>query len=200
MRKQWLYAAMVVVAAQLAAVVVAQQVVTESGAISGISESGVSVYKGNGDGTFQSGVFYHVGSDEGGWYVAAGDFNGDGKPDLVVVNQVNSIITTLLNTGVVSFSPTTPLNFKKQAVGTTSSPQSVKLTNTGATSLRIASMKASTEFAVTSTCGLSVAAGANCTLSATFSPTKKGSQQGTITIIDSASSKPQVIEVLGTGT
>jgi hypothetical protein len=162
--------------------------------------AGVSVYRGNGDGTFQKGVFYHVGSDEGGWYVAAGDFNGDGKPDLVVVNQVNSIITTLLNTGVVSFSPTTPLNFKKQAVGTTSSPQSVKLTNTGTTSLRIASMKASTEFAVTSTCGSSVAAGANCTVSATFSPTKKGSQQGTITIIDSASTKPQVIELIGTGT
>jgi para-nitrobenzyl esterase len=46
MRKQWRYAAMVVVAVQLAAALVAQQVVTESGAISGISESGVSVYKG----------------------------------------------------------------------------------------------------------------------------------------------------------
>ncbi len=162
--------------------------------------AGVSVYKGNGDGTFQNGVFYHVGSDEGGWYVAAGDFNGDGKPDLVVVNQVNSILTTLLNTGVVSFSPTTPLNFKKQAVGTTSPPQRVKLTNTGTTALRIASMKASAEFAVTSTCGSSVAAGASCTIRDTFSPTKKGAAQGTISILDSASSKPQVIELFGTGT
>jgi len=36
--------------------------------------------------------------------------------------------------------------------------------------------------------------------SVTFSPTQKGAKQGTITIIDSASTKPQVIEVLGTGT
>ncbi|HVI09301.1 MAG TPA: hypothetical protein VND65_13515 [Candidatus Binatia bacterium] len=54
--------------------------------------------------------------------------------------------------------------------------------------------------AVTSTCGSSVAAGANCTVSATFSPTKKSSVQGTISIIDSASTKPMVIELLGTGT
>jgi hypothetical protein len=159
---------------------------------------GVTVFKGNGDGTFQNGVFYETGKDSGD--LAAGDFNGDRKPDIVVLNPLYGAITTLLNTGVVRFSPTTPLNFQKQVVGTTSSPQSVKLTNTGTTALRIASMKASTEFSVTSTCGSSVAAGANCTISATFSPTKKGSQQGTITIIDSASTKPQVIELLGTGT
>jgi len=131
---------------------------------------------------------------------ATGDFNGDGKPDLVVVNEVNSIITTLLNTGVVSYSPTTPLNFKNQAVGTTSAPQTVTLSNTGSTALRIASMKASAEFGVTSTCGASIAAGAKCAISVTFSPTQKGAKQGTISIIDSASSKPQVIELLGTGT
>jgi hypothetical protein len=161
---------------------------------------GVTVYNGNGDGTFQNGVFYHVGADEGGNDVAAGDFNGDGKLDLVVVNGVNSIVTTLLNTGVVSFSPTTPLNFEKQAVGKTSAPLTVTLTNTGTTELKIQSMKASAEFAMTSTCGARVAPGAECTISTTFSPTKQGVQQGTISIIDNASSKPQVIELLGTGT
>jgi len=53
---------------------------------------------------------------------------------------------------------------------------------------------------VTSTCGARVAPGAECTISATFSPTKQGAEQGTISIIDNASSKPQVIELLGTGT
>ncbi|HEV3238999.1 MAG TPA: carboxylesterase family protein [Casimicrobiaceae bacterium] len=43
MRKRWLFAAAVVAAAQAAA---APQVLTESGAISGMSERGVSVYKG----------------------------------------------------------------------------------------------------------------------------------------------------------
>jgi len=101
---------------------------------------------------------------------------------------------------VVSFSPTTPLNFEKEAVGKTSAPQTVTLTNTGSAELKIQSMKASAEFAVTSTCGARVAPGAECTISATFSPTKQGAQQGTISIIDNASSKPQVIELLGTGT
>ncbi len=162
---------------------------------------GVTVFKGNGDGTFQTGKFYPAGTNgQGGYFVAAGDFNRDGKPDLLVVDVVYGNITTLLNTGVVSFSPTTPLNFQKQPVGTTSNPQKVTLTNTGTIALRIASMKASAEFAVTSTCGTTVAAGANCTVSVTFSPTQKGTAQGTVTIIDSASSKPQVIELFGTGT
>jgi len=160
-------------------------------------DGGVSVLLGNGDGTFQTASFYPEG--KGDEFVAVGDFNGDRKPDLVLADGVNHV-TVLLNTGVVSFSPTTPLNFKKQAVGTTSPPQTVSLTNTGSKALRIASMKASAEFGVTSTCGASVAAGAKCSISVTFSPTQKGAKQGTITIIDSASTKPQVIELLGSGT
>jgi len=175
-------------------------VVSDSGAPYQHAAPGVSVLNGNGDGTFQNAVFYPVGAGYGGQFVAAGDFNGDRRPDLLVLDSVHGYITTLLNTGVASFSPTTPLNFGKQTVGTNSNPQTVTLTNTGSTTLRIASMKASSEFAVTSTCGSSVAAGAKCTISATFSPTQKGAKQGTITINDSASSKPQVIELLGTGT
>jgi hypothetical protein len=165
-----------------------------------VSEPGVTVFDGNGDGTFRAGVFYPVGAQEGGDFVAAGDFNGDGKPDLLVVNAVNGFVTTLLNTGTVTFSPTTPLNFKDQPVGTTGPPQTVTLTNTGKTELRIASMKASLGFGVTSTCGSAVASGAECEISATFSPTKKGSVHGAISIIDSASAKPMVIDLLGTGT
>jgi hypothetical protein len=133
-------------------------------------------------------------------YLATGDFNGDGKLDIVGEGGNPGYITILLNTGVVSFSPTTPLNFKTQSIGTMSKAQTVTLTNTGTAELKIKSMKASTGFAVTSTCGSSVASGAKCTISATFSPTKKGAVQGTISIVDSASSKPQVIELLGTGT
>jgi len=159
---------------------------------------GVSVLLGKGDGTFQPAAFYPEGREDR--FVAVGDFNGDKKPDLVLANGGLNYVSVLLNTGVVSLSPTTPLNFKKQAVGTTSPPQTVRLTNTGSKALRIASMKASAEFGVTSTCGASVAAGAKCTISVTFSPTQKGAKQGTITIIDSASTQPQVIELLGTGT
>jgi hypothetical protein len=156
----------------------------------------LSIFKGNGDGTFQAGVCYSALAG----YIVAGDFNGDGKPDVVALGGPNGSITTLLNTGVVAFSPTTPLNFNKQAVGTSSAPQTVTLTNTGSTELKIQSMKASSEFAMTSSCGARVAPGANCTITATFSPTQQGAKTGAITIVDNASSKPQVIELLGTGT
>lgn len=61
-------------------------------------------------------------------------------------------------------------------------------------------MKASAQFGVTSTCGTRVEAGASCMISAMFLPIKKGAARGTVTIVDSASSKPQVIALLGTGT
>jgi hypothetical protein len=160
--------------------------------------SGACVLLGNGDGTFQPAAFYPV-APEGG-PLAIGDFNGDHKPDITMGNAVGEREYVLLNTGAVEFSPTTPVNFKKQAVGTTSSAQTVKLTNTGKTELKISSMKASAQFGVTSTCGATVAAGANCTISVTFSPKTKGTKSGTVTINDSASSKPQVIELSGTGT
>jgi hypothetical protein len=158
---------------------------------------GLDVLTGNGDGTFQAARFYPAGVNVPS--LAIGDFNGDHKPDVVLLDNGHGAIT-LLNTGSASFSPTTPLVFKKQNVGTTSAPQTVTLTNSGKTALKISSMKASSQFGVTSNCGKSVTAGANCTISVTFSPTSQGTKSGTVTIDDSASSKPQVIELSGTGT
>jgi hypothetical protein len=162
------------------------------------SPPGVSVLEGNGDGTFQPAAFYAVGRDA--VFIASGDFNNDGKPDLVTIDGASDSVFALLNTGVASFNPTTPLDFKKQAVGTKSAAQKVILTNNGSTTLRISSMKASGQFGMSSTCGSSVVAGASCTISVTFSPTSKGAKSGTVTINDSASSKPMVIEISGTGT
>ena len=164
----------------------------------GLQSGNVGILYGIGNGTFQDAVSYPVGGFP--LAIATADFNGDGKEDVTVAGKDSDQERVLLNTGVVSLSPTSPLEFKGQVVGATSPPQTVMLTNTGKTELKIQSMKASTEFAVTSTCGSRVAPGANCKISATFSPTKKGAVQGTITIIDDASSKPQVIELLGTGT
>jgi hypothetical protein len=159
--------------------------------------SAVSILLGNGDGTFQPATEYPVGYESS--YAVAGDFNNDHEIDLAGADPRDNDVTVLLNTGAVRFSPTTPLNFKKQAVGTTSPAQKVTLTNTGKTALKISSMKASSQFGVTSTCGKSVSAGANCIISVTFSPESKGAKSGTVTINDSASSKPMVIELSGTG-
>ena len=157
-----------------------------------------TVFKGNGNGTFQAPQVYPAGQFPFG--IAVADFNGDHLPDITIPDFYGSAEDVLLNTGVTTFSPTTPLNFKKQKHGTTSAPQTVKLTNTGKTALKISMMKVTGQFGMTSTCAVSVAAGKACSISVTFSPTTQGAKSGTITLEDSASSKPQVIELSGTGT
>jgi hypothetical protein len=61
-------------------------------------------------------------------------------------------------------------------------------------------MKTAGQFGMTSNCGKAITAGANCTISITFSPKSQGAKSGTVTINDSASSKPMAIELSGTGT
>jgi archaellum component FlaF (FlaF/FlaG flagellin family) len=160
--------------------------------------SGVSVLLGNGDGTFQTPMYYKDGKED--WFIAAGDFNGDGQSDLVVADNLDSLVMILLNTGVVSLTPNTPLTFPAQLIGTVSNPQTVSLTNTGKTALSISSMGVKGQFKMSSNCGPSVAPGGHCTISAAFQPTTPGGQIGTINIRDSASSKPQVIELTGIAT
>jgi hypothetical protein len=50
-----------------------------------LSDGGVSVLLGNGDGTFQAAVGYGAGPGDAE-FVAVADVNGDGKPDLAVAN------------------------------------------------------------------------------------------------------------------
>src|SRR5690242_15341645 len=45
-------------------------------------QEGIAVCLGNGDGTFQFGVFYQAGNDTGMVSLVVGDFNGDGIPDI----------------------------------------------------------------------------------------------------------------------
>jgi hypothetical protein len=159
-------------------------------------EVGVDVFWGNGDGTLQPAQFF--GSGESGW-MALGDLNGDGLPDFALATSF--LTTTMLNAGVVSFSPTTaPLTFPVQLINTVGRQQRVKLTNHGNTSLSISSMKLTGPFEMTTTCGDSLAAGATCSLSAEFKPKVAGAQTGLITINDSASSKPQFVELSGSAT
>ena len=91
------------------------------------------------------------------------------------------------------------LTFASQAVGTTSAPQTVMLTNTGTGTLVILRIAASGDFAQTNTCGSSLAVGANCTISVTFTPTASGARTGDLTINDNAGSGLQSVSLSGTG-
>jgi hypothetical protein len=58
---------------------------------------------GNGDGTFQPGVGYNLGSSPLSIAVAVGDFNGDGRADLAVLNSSTSNVSVLLGNGDGTF-------------------------------------------------------------------------------------------------
>lgn len=84
-------------------------------------------------------------------------------------------------------------------VGTTSAAQTVTLNNTGTASLSIASIVANGDYGQTNTCGNSVAAGASCTISVTFTPTALGTGTGAIAVTDNAAGSPQTVSLLGIG-
>jgi len=101
--------------------------------------------------------------------------------------------------GAVVLSPTS-LSFAVQVVSTSSQPQPVTLTNSGSTALAITGIAATVPFSQTNTCGTSVPAGNNCTISVTFQPTNKGAQAGLLSVTDSDASSPQSAPLSGTGT
>ncbi len=74
----------------------------------------VMVARGNGNGSFEATPpqFYSPGSfpDQ----ALIGDFNGDGRPDILVVNAVSVSISVLLSNSTGGFEP--PLNFRTPAV------------------------------------------------------------------------------------
>ncbi|MFZ0635054.1 MAG: SBBP repeat-containing protein [Candidatus Acidiferrales bacterium] len=92
------------------------------------------------------------------------------------------------------------LVFPAQSLGTTSQPLSSTLTN-GETPLTISGITLAGDdpgdFAVTNTCGSSVAAGAQCTITATFTPTASGTRRALVMIADSAPGSPQVLSLTG---
>ncbi|HLY63749.1 MAG TPA: choice-of-anchor D domain-containing protein [Terriglobia bacterium] len=92
------------------------------------------------------------------------------------------------------------VTFSGQLVNSTSAAQSVTLTNSGAATLTVAGIVAGGDYAQTNTCGSSVAAGASCTISVTFSPTAAGSRAGTLTITDNGVGSPQTVTLSGMGT
>jgi hypothetical protein len=117
--------------------------------------------------------------------------NGFGTPQTV----------QLTGTGILSapnVSPTS-LSFNSQPVGTTSTPQPVTVTNTGALALSITSVGISSDWTQSNNCLPSIAPNASCTINVSFRPTAGGFQTGTLTLTDYALNSPQTVSLSGTG-
>jgi hypothetical protein len=162
--------------------------------------STVSVFFGNGDGTFQPQIQVSTGSAAYAQGVVAGDFNGDGRLDLAVA-ILDKTVSIFLQDGTVALSPSN-MNFGVQQVGTTNT-KNVTLTNAGTTALTISSTGITgtdtADFARTHTCGLSLGVGKSCTISLTFKPSQLGPASASLTITDDALGSPQSVALSGTG-
>ncbi len=108
----------------------------------------------------------------------------------------------MLNTGVIDISPTMPVVFPVQLVGTSSTAAAITLNNTGAVPVSISSVKVTGQVHLGSgtTCSRSVGPGAKCVINVVFQPKAPGAHTGLVTLVDSASSKPQVVELSGSAT
>ncbi|MBB5873415.1 hypothetical protein F4553_006849 [Allocatelliglobosispora scoriae] len=93
----------------------------------------------------------------------------------------------------------TSLTFGSTTVGGASGAQSITVTNTGTLAATVSSIAASGDYTQTNTCGGSIAAGANCTVSVTFRPTATGTRTGSVTVVSSATNSPLTVPLTGTG-
>jgi len=124
-----------------------------------------------------------------GIIVISDDAAGSPQTISLAGKGISPVVT--LSSSSLTFSPG-PLN-------TTSPAQTVTLTNTGLDPLTINGIIASGDFAESNSCGSSVAASANCTISVTFTATLAGTRNGLLTIVDNAAGSPHVVQLSGTG-
>ncbi|HET7037001.1 MAG TPA: N,N-dimethylformamidase beta subunit family domain-containing protein, partial [Thermomicrobiaceae bacterium] len=182
------------------------------------SDNGVAAYSdatlytaANGAIVFAAGTMqWSWGLDAGYLSPGCGGCNGyapNAKARLITSNILNKFLgTTPTPTPAVGLNPST-LAFGSQPVGTTSGAQAVTLTNAGSAALAISSIRLSgtnaSDFAQTNTCPLSpstLAAGASCRISVTFTPAAGASRSASVTIADNAPGSPHNVGLTGTGT
>ena len=164
------------------------------------------MFLGNGDGTFGPYILlpYVFAVDNATNFVQAADMNGDGKQDLIVADaySIFVLINTTASIPGTSFSPAA-LTFPSQAVGTTSNPTPVMLTNIGAVALAVKSISFggvdAGEFKQTNNC-TTVEPLESCTINVSFAPAMTGGSTANLIVADNAGTGSQQVVVSGTGT
>jgi uncharacterized membrane protein YgcG len=122
---------------------------------------------------------------------------------LVVADEFRTQNVALSGTGLtppgVSASPTS-INFGDLAVGSTSSPQTVTVTNSGGYALASLTVTVTSGFAIASNnCAVTLAVASNCQIAVAFSPAAAGNLTGTLTVAASNLPQPLAIALSGSG-
>jgi hypothetical protein len=165
----------------------------------------VSVLLGNGDGTLQAPTLNFSVGVAGA--AVADDLNQDGSVDIAVApfTVISPSISVLSNTSSGRFALISPANiaFPDEDVGITSSAQDVVLTNKGTAAVAITKFlltgTQSADFHQTNSCPTSLATGASCTISVTFTPSATGLRGASLQVVDNAYNNPQTVSLSGTG-
>jgi phospholipase C len=142
-------------------------------------------------------------------------------PPTCTVAVTFSPLSAGLKTGTVTFvdsDPTSPqtvnltgtatgesvsasvLNFGTQSVGRPATPQSATLTNANPSTLTINSIAAAGDYSQTNTCAASLAPGASCVITVTFTPTVPGVRYGTVTVTSNDAGGNFILNLTGKGT
>lgn len=117
---------------------------------------------------------------------------GTGSPQLIALNGTGT------QKAVIELTPAA-LTFPPTAVGSTSVPQVVTVTNNGHAALTIVGISATNNFAETNTCTAPLASTATCTVSVTFKPGLTGTLTGSLTVTGNGVVFNQKVKLTGTG-
>ena len=102
----------------------------------------------------------------------------------------------------LTLSPTS-FTFAAQTVGTKSAAQTLTLTNSGTVTVTLTSGTFTgtnpSDFSFTTNCPTSLAVGASCTASLSFTPGAVGARSANFLATDNAVGSPQTIPLTGTG-
>lgn len=110
-------------------------------------------------------------------------------------------VVPLTGSGLASGLSVAPssISFGSQALGTTSASQQITLTNVGAGAITVSGITTAGSFAQTNNCPASLNPHASCLITASFTPVAAGGAVGSVTISNSSSTNPLVVQLSGSG-
>ncbi|HET7840632.1 MAG TPA: choice-of-anchor D domain-containing protein, partial [Terriglobia bacterium] len=91
------------------------------------------------------------------------------------------------------------VEFATQTVSTTSSAQSVIITNSGSKTLNITEISTSGDFSQINNCPGTLPQQSNCVVTVSFTPTASGARTGAIQVSDNAPGSPHMLPLTGSG-